>query len=473
MTACLLPPMSQPAPDACRRSLWSEMTTHDDWWAIWLGGLILIGALVAVLASSPKPTEDGKGLVMPPAIGRMIGTPGPWKESPVESFTKNGKSVLPGVAAIGGLLLVLLTGAQVLRGQAAGKFAVAFVALFLLAIASYVLAGQAVLHYYNLEYVLWALLLGMVISNTIGTPAWLKPAVLPEFFIKTGLVLLGAEVLFGLLLRLGIPGIIVSWVTTPVVFITTYLFGQKLLKIESKSLNIVISADMSVCGVSAAIATGAACRAKKEEISLAIGLSLVFTAFMMILQPAFAKAVGMDEKVAGAWMGGTIDSTGAVAAAGKLLGPEAEKVATTVKMIQNVLIGVMAFAVAVYWTTRVEANPDGPRPTAWEIWYRFPKFVLGFLAASLIFSVLYYQIPSGEAVIGTLVTKGITTPIRGWLFCLAFVAIGLDTNFRELLPYMKAGKPLVLYVVGQTLNLLLSFVMAWLMFGVLFRDALK
>ncbi|MFN9914991.1 MAG: putative sulfate exporter family transporter, partial [Pirellulaceae bacterium] len=106
---------------------------------------------------------------------------------------------------------------------------------------------------------------------------WLRPAVSPELYVKTGLVLLGAEVLFGKLLMLGIPGMLVSWTVTPIVLVATYIFGQRVLKMESRALNMVISADMSVCGVSAAIATAAACRAKKEELSLAIALSLVFT----------------------------------------------------------------------------------------------------------------------------------------------------------------------------------------------------
>jgi len=465
------PSPSIPAADE-HRSIWTEMKTKDDWWAIWLGTIVLAGAFLAVYLAGPLVIKDGKGS-LPAYLKGWIAAPSNWASNPLDAFSKEGKSLMPGIAAIGGLLLALFTAAQALRGESAGRFAVAFLGLFGLAIASYVLAGQQLLHYYNFEYVLWALLLGMIISNTVGLPAFLKPAALSEFYIKTGLVLLGAEVLFSLLLKLGIPGIIVSWVTTPIVFLGTYLFGQKFLKIESKSLNIVISADMSVCGVSAAIATGAACRAKKEEISLAIGLSLAFTAIMMIVQPMFIEAVGMDEAVAGSWMGGTIDSTGAVAAAGKLVGPTAEKLAVTVKMIQNVLIGVMAFAVAVYWTSRVERTEGGPQPTLWEIWYRFPKFVLGFLAASIVFSVLYGTLPSGEILIKDLVTKGITSPIRGWLFCLAFVSIGLETNFRELLPYMKAGKPLTLYVVGQTLNLVLSLLMSWLMFGWLFRDTVK
>src|SRR5690606_29271754 len=157
------------------------------------------------------------------------------------------------------------------------------------------------------------------ISNTIGTPAWLLPAVRTELYIKTALVLLGAEILMAKLLALAVPGMSVSRVVTPIVLLSTYVIRQKVIVMAPKTLNITISADMSVCGVSAAIATAAACRAKKEELSLAIGISLTFTAIMLVLQPAFVRLVGMDPIVGGAWIGGTIDASGAVAAAGAIL----------------------------------------------------------------------------------------------------------------------------------------------------------
>ncbi len=313
-------------------------------------------------------------------------------------------------------------------------------------------------------------MVGLVISNTVGTPAWLRPAVRTEFYIKTGLVLLGAEVLFHRLLSLGVPGVFVAWVVTPVVLISTYVFGQRVLKIPSKSLNMVISADMSVCGVSAAVATAAACRAKREELTLAIGLSLSFTVIMMVVLPAVIQAVGMGPILGGAWIGGTIDSTGAVAAAGGMLGDSALAVAVTIKMIQNILIGAVAFGVAVYWVTYVDRDASGARPSLMEVWRRFPKFILGFLAASLLFSAIAAGSEEGSAVVAAA-TSGTSKVLRGWLFCFAFVSIGLETNFRELRPYLEGGKPLVLYLCGQSLNLVLTLAMAWLMFVKVFPNA--
>jgi uncharacterized membrane protein YadS len=356
-------------------------------------------------------------------------------------------------------------------GKSFGKFAVGFVFVFLIAVLAYCASAQATAKGYGIGYAAWAILFGLIISNTVGTPKWVMPAVQTEYYIKTGLVLLGAEILFGKILTIGVPGIFVAWVVTPIVLVTTYIFGQKVIKVPSKTLNITISADMSVCGVSAAIATAAACRAKKEELTLAVGLSLVFTSIMMILMPAFIKAVGMPEVLGGAWMGGTIDATGAVAAAGAFLGDRALYVAATIKMIQNVLIGVVAFCVAVYWVARVD-NVQGQKVPVSEIWFRFPKFVLGFIAASIVFSLLYQSV--GKDVGFTLIEhgaiRGMSRLFRGWFFCLAFTSIGLATNFRELGEYFKGGKPLILYVFGQSFNLILTLTMAYIMFYLVFPE---
>ncbi len=356
-------------------------------------------------------------------------------------------------------------------GKPVGKFLVAFPFVFLVAVLAFMGGEQKTMHYYGFGDPLWAILIGMLISNTIGTPKWIMPAVQTEYYIKTGLVLLGAEILFSKIVQIGIPGIFVAWVVTPIVLVVTYIFGQTVVKMPSKTLNITISADMSVCGVSAAIATAAACRAKKEELTLAVGLSLVFTAIMMVAMPMFIKAVGMPDVLGGAWIGGTIDSTGAVAAAGAFLGERALYVAATVKMIQNILIGVTAFGVAVYWCAKVDCIP-GEQVSAMEIWYRFPKFVLGFLAASIVFSLLYEVMgkSAGAAMLENGVIRGFAAPLRVWFFCLAFSSIGLATNFRELAHYFKGGKPVILYVCGQSFNLILTLLMAWIMFYKVFPE---
>ncbi len=357
-------------------------------------------------------------------------------------------------------------------GESFVKFMKGFAFVFAIAIFAYVAASNSTMKHYGIGYAAWAILFGLIISNTVGTPKWVMPAVQTEYFIKTGLVLLGAEILFGKILSIGVPGIFVAWVVTPFVLVTTYIVGQKIIKVPSKTLNMTISADMSVCGVSAAIAVASACKAKKEELTLAVGLSLVFTSIMMIVMPMIIKATGMPYILGGAWMGGTIDATGAVAAAGAFLSERALYVAATIKMIQNVLIGVIAFGVAIYFVTQEEAKTTGKKVGAVEIWNRFPKFVIGFIFASIIFSLLYQSIGKDLAytVIDHGAIRGLSKIGRGWFFCLAFASIGLATNFRELKDYFKGGKPLILYVFGQTLNLCLTLLMAYIMFYLVFPE---
>ena len=378
-------------------------------------------------------------------------------------------NLMPGLAVLGVSLALLFAVGVWSMGQSARRFLLGFPFVFVLSIVAYFLAAQSGLRAWGLEYVLWAILLGLAVSNTVGTPKWVMQAVQVEFFIKTGLVLLGASVLVSKIVLIGIPGVFITWVVTPIVLVSTFWFGQRILKMESKRLNIVVAADMSVCGVSAAIATAAACRAKKEELTLAVGISIIFTAIMLFAMPAFIKAAGIDHVIGGAWMGGTIDATGAVVAAGALLSDTAMHVAATIKMIQNIMIGVIAFAVAAYWATCVERTPGvdlSARAALREVWLRFPKFVLGFVGASVVFSLIFAVLGSdvGNAVLDQGVIRGWTAPIQGWLFCLAFVSIGLATDFRDLAHLFKGGKPLTLYVVGQSFSLLLSLGMCYAMF---------
>ncbi|MBR9982482.1 MAG: putative sulfate exporter family transporter [Desulfatitalea sp.] len=348
------------------------------------------------------------------------------------------------------------------------KFWKGFWFLFVIAVLAMIIGNQETMRKYGFGDVLWAIVLGMLISNTVGTPNFIKDGLQTEYFIKTGLVLLGAEILFSKIVAIGIPGVFVAWVVTPIVLVATYAFGQRVLKMESKTLNITVSADMCVCGVSAAIATASACRAKKEELTIAVGMSMLFTAIMMVALPTFIVSIGMHPVLGGAWIGGTIDSTGAVVAAGAFLGETGMFVAATIKMIQNVMIGVIAFGVAVYWCARVDCAP-GQMVSKMEIWYRFPKFVLGFIGASVFISILYSAMGSaGDVMLEHGFIRGLTRNAREWFFALAFASIGLSSNFRELSKHFKGGKPVILYVCGQSLNLVLTLAMAYIMFFLVF-----
>jgi uncharacterized integral membrane protein (TIGR00698 family) len=443
----------------------STLSKSEDWWAVWFGVIIFAVTLGGLITKVPK-------------VGK-------WTDNPIDAFLKFADGEVTGNILLSLLVLMIALGVLTAIGIAfmkvanPGRYFAGFVGVFVLACLSYWIANQVNIRYWGLSYALWALLVGLVISNTVGTPKWLRAGAQTELFIKTGLVLMGAEVLFGKIISLGPPGLMVAWVVTPIVVVFMFQYGKRRLKMTNLHLVIIIAAATSVCGVSAAIATAAACCAKKEDLTLAVGMTLIFTVLMMFFMPLAISAVGMDPILGAAWMGGTIDSTGAVVAAGSMLGPDAEKVAAVVKMIQNVLIGVLAFAVALYWVTVVErserrkTDPTCASPSAMEIWHRFPKFVLGFVGASLFFSfVLVPRTSGGFDAIEASYINPVTAVLRGWFFCMAFAAIGLESNFRDLTSRMERGKPMILYAVGQTFNLVLTLLIAYLAFMVFFPNAI-
>jgi len=453
------------------------MRTDDVWAMLVAAGLLAAAWWTTVPVPGTTSPPPGAAASFVNRLTPWIATPAPWQADPRAAFAGTtapagpSRAVAVAMTALGCVVVFAVALAGV--GVPVAHSVPGLVGVAALGVLAWLAAGQAFVKHLQLEYVLWAFLGGLLISNLIGVPAWLRPALRGELYIKTGLVVMGASLLFGTLMKLGPPGILVSWITTPVVLVSTYLFGQRVLRIESKSLNLVLAADMSVCGVSAAVATAAACRAKKEELSIAVGISLAFTVVMMFALPAVIRMLGLDEVLAGAWIGGTVDSTGAVVAAGELVGPIARDVAASVKLIQNVLIGVISLAVAALWAR--EGGPDAAAPTVGfagglgEIWRRMPKFVLGFLAASAVFTLLAAGGADREAAVKATLA-GPVKAVQSWCFCLGFVSIGLETEIRRLLRAMGSAKPLLLYVCGQCLNLALTFAMAYLAFRVVFPD---
>ena len=426
------------------KSSTNPLLTLEDWWAVWLGSVLIILVITDIVPNVPTVT--------------------PWDTTPIEVF--DPRSTV-NVLLLGFGLLLLTTLATHLMGAKDHSHAKGFLAIYVLAIVAFIMAQQTNIRAVGFGYAFWALAIGLAISNTVTTPAWVRPALRSELYIKTGLVLLGAEVLFSNILNLGLPGLFVAWVVTPTVILFMYLYGTRILKMTNQSLVMVIAAATSVCGVSAAVAIAAATKAKKEDLTLAIAMSLIFTVLMMVLMPLIIRASNMDLIVGAAWIGGTLDSTGAVVAAGALLGNQAEQIAAIVKMIQNTLIGILGFVIAFLWVSKIEKDSSATKPTAREIWHRFPKFIIGFFAMSLIFS--FGLIPAfGDSRVAHILD--VTSDFRGWLFCLAFVSIGLESNLQTLGKQVSGGQPIRLYLTGQSLNLILTLLAAYLAFGGILFD---
>jgi uncharacterized integral membrane protein (TIGR00698 family) len=340
-----------------------------------------------------------------------------------------------------------------LMGQPVGLFITGFPFVFLISWLALFLAGNYSIHEYGLEYVLFCLVIGLLVSNTVGVPEWMMPAVKTEFYIKTGLVILGARVLFGVIMKAGFLGMIQALAVVTVVWYGCWWLCKK-LGIDD-DFAAMLSSSVSICGVSAAIATAGAVKGDPKKLSYVTSIVLVCAVPMMVLMPIISKAVNMPDAVAGAWLGGTLDTSGSVVAAGALISDLAMKVGVTVKMSQNVLIGVAAFILSVVWTMKGAAV--GEKPSLLEIWYRFPKFVLGFLASSLLFSFAL-----SEATI-----KAIGRPLQNlevWWFALAFTSIGLETRFMDLAK-LGGGRPALAFMVAQGFNVIWTLILAYLLFG--------
>lgn len=424
---------------------WSDLWKKEDWLAVWIGFIVIaIGAVSSLTGvfdfGAAKFGTWGNG------------------ESLTAQLTAGFFGKLFLTAAVLG---VLFTAGNALRGISVKKYIPAFLGLFVLAILVRLISAEYTMNRY-LEWAFWAIVVGLLVSNTVGVPAWLKPAVQTEFYIKAGLVIMGFSVLFSNIVNFGLYGLGIAWIVTPIVIIFMWFFGTRVLKIDNKPLVITLSTATSVCGTSAAIATGAASKAKKTDLSLAVSISIIFTVLMMAFEPIIIRAVGLGEVMGGALIGGTVDSTGAVTVAGTALGETAQTVAVLVKSIQNILIGFIAFAVAVFFTAHVEKEQDDAagKVTAAEIWYRLPKFILGFFAASLIASFVILPYAGKDAV--SAINK-VLDQYKNWAFVLAFTSIGLDTNFKELKEQFQGGKPLALYVAGQLFNIVLTFAAVYLL----------
>ena len=425
----------------------SDLLKKEDWLAVWIGFIVIAIACVSVLTG----WFDFSAL--------KFGTWHWWEN--VEEKKSLASQFGNGTFWIKLLRTFLVTGILFgigikLQGEKLSKFIPAYLVLFVICILVRMISAEFTLKMY-LEWAFWALLIGLLISNTVGTPEWLKPAIRTEFYIKTGLVIMGFSVLFSNIYKFGLYGLGIAWIVTPIVIIFMWWFGTKVLKLDNKPLVITLASATSVCGTSAAIATGAAAKAKKEDLSLAISISIIFTILMMVFEPMIIRWAGMNQMMGGALIGGTVDSTGAVVLAGSALGEEAEQVASLVKMIQNILIGFIAFFVAVFFALKVDKTGD-KSVGAGEIWTRFPKFIIGFFVASLVASFIVLPATSGAEV---KAINGVLDQYKNWAFVLAFTSIGLDTNFKTLFKQMQGGKVLWLYIVGQVFNILLTLFAVW------------
>lgn len=311
----------------------------------------------------------------------------------------------------------------------------------------------------TLEYPLWAALAGLVgnlLLRLFGAREIVKPGVRTELFLKIGLVLMGATINISSIVKNGLGGAVQALIMIPSVFFFAWWVGGK-FGLDEK-LRAVMSTALSVCGVSAAIAAAGSVSARKEQVTYITGLVIVVALPMMVLMPVIGSALGLPQTVAGAWFGGNIDTTAAVTGAGTIFGAQAQEVAVIVKSTQNAMIGIVAFLLALVFAGK-DAAFGKNRPNARMIWDRFPKFIIGFVVASILFSLGLVNGGKGSTI----------EALRNWAFTLAFVCMGLELSasaFREM-----GWKPVAVFLIVTLFNTLLALAAAWVIFTYLFPVA--
>ncbi len=332
-------------------------------------------------------------------------------------------------------------------------FPVSFIVIYGLSFLAQYISTIGVVKSTGFEAVFFSVAIGLIIRNFFGLPKWLEPAVRSEFFIKAGLVILGTSILFGEIMKAGSFGMIQAVVVVMAVWYFSFWLSKKMG--VDKEMGVLLSSAVSICGVSAAIATSGAIKGDSKKLSFVVSLVLVVAVPMMYIMPYLAQLLGLSQEVAGAWLGGTIDTTGAVVAAGKFLGDVAESQSVIIKSSQNVLLGVAAFAISIYWSFKGTNKEIKPTPSV--LWERFPKFVLGFILASMVFSFLLE--PATAKSLG-----GAAKALRETLFSVAFVAIGLETDFRKVFG-KENSKYTWTFLLAQLFNIIFTLIVAFLLFG--------
>ena len=360
------------------------------------------------------------------------------------------------LAVVGIIFLFLSSLAVAASRNSIKKYITGFFVIFILAVFSLIIAGNKSISYYGIEYVVFALLIGLLLSNLFSLPVWLKEAARSEFFIKTGLIILGTSILITDIISAGLPGLLQSVLVVAAVWFFALWLCRR-LKVDDE-FGVILASAVSICGVSAAIVASGAIKGDKKKLSYVTTLVLLVAIPMMIILPWIIKEFGIAEIVGGAWLGGTLDTTASVTAAAELVGPAATKAGIIVKFSQNVLIGFAAFLIAAWWVVKkTKVTGEQEKPSLKLIWDRFPKFVLGFIAASLVFSFL---IPAGTAK----QVSGILNSLRTIWFALAFVSIGLEARFLDLFK-IQEGRPALAFVGAQLFNILWTLLWAYLLFG--------
>ncbi|MBW2108388.1 MAG: putative sulfate exporter family transporter [Deltaproteobacteria bacterium] len=440
---------------------WRELYKKEDWWAIWLSLLIIFMAIGLYFSG---------GTLKPLAVK-------PAKWATLNQLFGHFSAQAPWYGLQFVFWLVVFTITSRILGFKTSQFLPSFIFLYIISVVIFSIGAWEEAHKYNLEPPLVALLVGLLIANIFRLPKWMDAGFRVEYYIKTGIVLLGATLPFTLIIYAGPVAIIQATVIAVSTCLVVYFAATKIFKLD-KRLAACLGAGASVCGVSGTIAVAGAVRAKKEHPCVAITLVIVWAIIMIFFLPFISKVLNLHAGIAGAWIGTSefADAAGFAAAQayGLMVGMEdiAVRAFTLMKVIgRDIWIGLWAFGFAIVSVTKWEKDDLGQKPNAMEVWWRFPKFVLGFFLASLIITAVVSPYPMDEYL--KTVKPMLVAPIkalRTWCFIFCFLSIGLTTRFRELAA--AGSKPFKAFTMGVIVNVILGFIFSVLIFGHYWSTAL-
>ncbi|HEY3364169.1 MAG TPA: putative sulfate exporter family transporter [Symbiobacteriaceae bacterium] len=429
----------------------SPLLASEDWWSVYLGLFLVVITWIAFAVQSPLN-------ILKKAI------PVSWPSSALMAhFGTNYTAYIFMFLLLGAITSV---GIAVMGGKVS-NYVPAFTVLFASALLILVLGSQQTLKKYGLEYPFWALVIGLIIGNLWTLPEWLKAATnRTEFFIKTGIVLLGANLSFNVIIKGGVWGFLEAALIVAGGFTTAFIVAKK-LGFDNK-FAAVLGAGGSVCGVSAAIAVGGAVEADEKHVGYVSSLVVLYALVLIFLLPALGKALGLTDYVTGAWIGGSELADAAGLAAAAIVSDKAVKAFSLVKLNRDVMIGFLCFIFAWIAVTRWDTKKAGAtRPDPKVMWDRFPKFVLAFLAASMLVTWLerIYGAPISANVVANL------NAIRSWLFVIAFLCIGCNTKIKDV--RAMGSKPIIAFTAVVLVNVIMGFILANLFFGGIIASPLK
>ena len=437
---------------------WKELYLKEDWWAVWLGFALMVLSILLFQAGSSnilKALAINPGGLKWTSFGQLAG-----------HFAQNAHLYLYQFV----FWLVLFGATAAIMGAKLKEFVPAFIFLYVGSIIMFAIAGWANAAQFNLEAPLVALILGLIIANVFRLPAWMDSAFRVEYFIKTGIVLLGATFPIALVLTAGPVAIVQATIISLVTCLVIYFIGTRAFGLD-KRLAAVMGVGGAVCGVSASMAIAASVNAKKDHLYTSVTLVVVWALVMILMLPFLSRAMGLSAGVAGAWIGTSefADAAGFAAATtyGKMAGAEeaAIKSFTLMKVIgRDLWIGIWSVVFAAIATFVWEKGQTGRAPDAREVWWRFPKFVIGFFAASLLMSAFTSGFSTAD--FNSTVRPNVLAPLvslRTWTFIFCFLSIGLTTRFRDL--HVVGWSAFWTFTIGVAVNVILGYFLSVIVFG--------